>query len=132
MAYYLGRVHQFAVRCGIDEKRIRFRQHMGPELAHYANECWDLECLTSYGWIECVGIADRCDYDLRQHSESGENFSVDKVKSSPDLTRKIREHVLVTTSMSAVDLEGILANFTEDQFLARIEAFVQNEKIKWD
>lgn len=37
-------------------------------MAHYACDCWDAELLTSYGWIECVGIADRSCYDLSQHS----------------------------------------------------------------
>jgi glycyl-tRNA synthetase len=48
MAYYIGRTYLFAVRCGIDSKRIRFRQHLETELAHYAKECWDFECLTSH------------------------------------------------------------------------------------
>ncbi|VVA40922.1 PREDICTED: glycine--tRNA ligase, partial [Prunus dulcis] len=42
-------------------------------MAHYAVDCWDAEIESSYGWIECVGIADRSAYDLRAHSEkSGE------------------------------------------------------------
>ena len=39
-------------------------------MAHYACDCWDLECLTSYGWVECVGIADRSCYDLSVHAEA--------------------------------------------------------------
>lgn len=37
-------------------------------MAHYACDCWDAELLTSYGWIECVGCADRSAYDLSVHS----------------------------------------------------------------
>lgn len=44
-------------------------------MAHYAADCWDAEIETSYGWIECVGIADRSAYDLQAHS----------VKSNKDL-----------------------------------------------
>lgn len=33
----------------------------------YFEDCWDAEILTSYGWIECVGNADRACYDLQQH-----------------------------------------------------------------
>lgn len=36
-------------------------------MAHYASDCWDAEIHTSYGWIECVGHADRSCYDLTQH-----------------------------------------------------------------
>ncbi|KAL8101738.1 hypothetical protein AgCh_033580 [Apium graveolens] len=37
-------------------------------MAHYAVDCWDAEIECSYGWIECVGIADRSAYDLYAHS----------------------------------------------------------------
>jgi glycyl-tRNA synthetase len=40
---------------------------MTDEMVHYASDCWDTELLTSYGWIECVGCADRSCYDLEQH-----------------------------------------------------------------
>lgn len=39
-------------------------------MAHYAADCWDAEIESSYGWIECVGIADRSAYDLRAHTVS--------------------------------------------------------------
>jgi len=28
-------------------------------MAHYACDCWDAEIKTFYGWVECVGHADR-------------------------------------------------------------------------
>jgi len=57
------------LRIGVKEEGIRFRQHKPKEMAHYAKDCWDCELLTSYGWVECVGIADRSAYDLERHSE---------------------------------------------------------------
>ncbi|CAG9813907.1 unnamed protein product [Phaedon cochleariae] len=41
-------IQQFMVKCGVDPSRLRFRQHMANEMAHYACDCWDAECLTSY------------------------------------------------------------------------------------
>ena len=38
-------------------------------MAHYANDCWDGEIETSYGWVECVGLADRSAYDLTAHAK---------------------------------------------------------------
>ncbi|VDN54869.1 unnamed protein product [Dracunculus medinensis] len=67
LGYYMARVHMFLVKVGIDPRRMRFRQHLSNEMAHYACDCWDAEILTSYGWIECVGNADRACYDLQQH-----------------------------------------------------------------
>jgi glycyl-tRNA synthetase len=55
-------------KIGIDPKRLRCRQHMANEMAHYAADCWDFEIQSSYGWIECVGCADRSAYDLTVHS----------------------------------------------------------------
>lgn len=53
----------------MDPQRLRFRQHLKTEMAHYASDCWDLEIKSSYGWIECVGHADRACYDLQVHSQ---------------------------------------------------------------
>ncbi|XP_050088159.1 glycine--tRNA ligase [Anopheles aquasalis] len=70
LGYFMARIQQFLHRIGILPERLRFRQHMGNEMAHYACDCWDAECLTSYGWIECVGCADRSAYDLTQHTQA--------------------------------------------------------------
>lgn len=70
LGYFMARIHQFLLKVGIDPARLRFRQHMNNEMAHYACDCWDAECLTSYGWVECVGCADRSAYDLTQHTRA--------------------------------------------------------------
>lgn len=67
MGYFLARIHQFAIRIGLNPGKIRFRQHQKNEMAHYASECWDLETKVLDGWLECVGCADRGDYDLQCH-----------------------------------------------------------------
>uniref|UniRef100_A0A183JB51 Retrotrans_gag domain-containing protein n=1 Tax=Soboliphyme baturini TaxID=241478 RepID=A0A183JB51_9BILA len=48
LGYYMARVHQFLVKVGVKPEKLRFRQHMANEMAHYACDCWDAECLTSY------------------------------------------------------------------------------------
>ncbi|XP_053203910.1 glycine--tRNA ligase-like [Panonychus citri] len=70
LAYFMARIYQFLLKVGVNRGKVRFRQHMGNEMAHYACDCWDAECLTSYGWVECVGCADRSCYDLTQHSKA--------------------------------------------------------------
>lgn len=78
IAYYIAVTKKFLMDIGIDETKLRFRQHLPNEMAHYAADCWDAELYTDrYGWIECVGIADRTDYDLKAHMKnSGEDLSV--------------------------------------------------------
>ena len=67
LGYFLARIHLFLKKIGVDQSKVRFRQHMANEMAHYATDCWDAELLTSYGWVECVGCADRSAYDLTVH-----------------------------------------------------------------
>jgi glycyl-tRNA synthetase len=53
---------------GIRHENIRQRVHEQDELAHYAKGCVDIEYLFPMGWSELEGIANRTDYDLKQHS----------------------------------------------------------------
>jgi glycyl-tRNA synthetase len=69
LGYFLARIHLFMMKIGIDPNKIRFRQHMANEMAHYACDCWDCELQTTGGWVECVGCADRSAYDLTVHAE---------------------------------------------------------------
>ncbi len=53
-------------------------------MAHYASDCWDAEIHTSYGWIECVGCADRSAYDLTVHSKrTKKDLAVQKAHKEP-------------------------------------------------
>ncbi|MFH0877438.1 MAG: glycine--tRNA ligase [Candidatus Omnitrophota bacterium] len=55
---------------GIKTDNLRKRSHDKEELAHYAKACTDIEYNFPFGWSELEGIANRTDFDLRQHSES--------------------------------------------------------------
>jgi len=84
LGYYMARIQMFLVKVGIDPKRLRFRQHMANEMAHYACDCWDAEILTSYGWIECVGCADRSAFDLTVHTgATGVRLAAEKKLAEP-------------------------------------------------
>jgi len=55
---------------GLKKENLRFRDHDKDELAHYAKACVDVEYKFPFGsgdWQELEGIANRTDYDLRQH-----------------------------------------------------------------
>eukprot|EP00239_Pterosperma_sp_CCMP1384_P001339 CAMPEP_0197849318 /NCGR_PEP_ID=MMETSP1438-20131217/11632_1 /TAXON_ID=1461541 /ORGANISM="Pterosperma sp., Strain CCMP1384" /LENGTH=694 /DNA_ID=CAMNT_0043461941 /DNA_START=107 /DNA_END=2191 /DNA_ORIENTATION=- len=70
LAYFIGRTFEFLKTAGINTSRLRFRQHLEHEMAHYAQDCWDAEIECTYGWVECVGLADRSAYDLDAHSKA--------------------------------------------------------------
>jgi glycyl-tRNA synthetase len=69
LGYFMARTQLWLEKIGVNPSKMRFRQHLKTEMAHYAADCWDMEIQMSYGWIECVGHADRACYDLKQHSE---------------------------------------------------------------
>ena len=77
VAYYLALTHELLVSVGVKPEKLRFRQHLPDERAHYAEDCWDAETLSGrFGWVETVGIADRTDYDLKAHAEhSSDSFT---------------------------------------------------------
>jgi glycyl-tRNA synthetase len=84
LGYYMARTQLFLTKIGIDPQRLRFRQHLANEMAHYARDCWDAEIETSYGWIECVGHADRACFDLSQHSAAtGVKLEATRMFASP-------------------------------------------------
>lgn len=68
LGYYMARTALFMEFIGIKMDKLRFRQHRADEMAHYARDCWDVEIECSYGWVECVGIADRACFDLGNHA----------------------------------------------------------------
>jgi glycyl-tRNA synthetase len=75
IAYFVGITAKILLDAGVDPARLRFRQHARDEMAHYAADCWDAETLLSFGWTECVGVADRTCYDLDAHMKhSGQDL----------------------------------------------------------
>ena len=61
---------------GMKEENIRLRDHSPEELCFYSKGTTDIEFLFPFGWGELWGIADRTDYDLKQHMDhSGEDFN---------------------------------------------------------
>ena len=58
---------------GIPSDRLRLRDHGADELSHYSAATADVEFLFPWGWDELEGIANRTDFDLKQHAEASGN-----------------------------------------------------------
>ena len=80
LGYFMARTQLYMEKIGMDPNRLRYRQHLTTEMAHYAADCWDLEIKSSYGWVECVGHADRACYDLDVHAKATKTPMVATVK----------------------------------------------------
>ncbi len=74
--YWVDERFNWYRKLGIRPEHLRLREHAKDELAHYAKGCYDVEFLFPMGWSELEGIANRSDFDLRQHAEhSGKNLT---------------------------------------------------------
>ncbi|MCD9020918.1 glycine--tRNA ligase [Cohnella silvisoli] len=74
--YWRNYCHEWLISLGMNSESIRLRDHSDDELSHYSNATTDIEYKFPFGWGELWGIADRTDYDLKQHMEhSGEDFN---------------------------------------------------------
>ncbi len=74
--YWRSFCRDWLLNLGIKEENIRLRDHTPEELCFYSKGTTDIEFLFPFGWGELWGIADRTDYDLKQHMEhSKEDFT---------------------------------------------------------
>jgi glycyl-tRNA synthetase len=74
--YWKNFCRDWLLSLGIPEEKLRTRDHSQEELSHYSKATTDFEYFFPFGWGELWGIANRTDFDLKQHSEhSGENFT---------------------------------------------------------
>jgi len=124
LAYFMARTHLFLLGCGVRADGLRFRQHLKREMAHYASDCWDAEILSSFGWIECVGHADRSCFDLNAHSEATkESLSAYIRHETPkmvNVTKAVLNKGLVGKSFKAdaKKIEAYFNGLTTDQLNA--------------
>jgi len=89
------------VDLGIKKENLRLRDHDPDELAHYAKACVDVEYKFPFGqgdWQELEGVANRTDFDLRQHQrgmrtmnswfENGNDLTkIDLKEEDPEYTK---------------------------------------------
>ena len=74
--YWKNFCKNWLLNLGMKEENIRLRDHSPEELSHYSNGTTDIEFAFPFGWGELWGIADRTNYDLKQHMEhSSEDMS---------------------------------------------------------
>jgi len=67
---------QFALQIGLDEKKLRWREHEEFERSHYSKRTMDIEYQYPFGWKEMFGIAYRTDFDLSNHAKhSGQDLA---------------------------------------------------------
>jgi len=157
LAYFVYTTKQLLVKLGVDPARLRFRQHLEDEMAHYAADCWDAEALLSFGWTEITGIADRGCWDLTRHAQfSGTELThfkkfdepreveMEKVKAKhkalgPAFKGKAKAIATAMESMSpsdvkdgklVIDVDGERIELTEEFFeVAMVKEKITGERV---
>ena len=66
-SYWKDYCHKWLLNLGMNDDHLKLRDHSPEELSHYSNATTDIEFLFPFGWGELWGIADRTDFDLKQH-----------------------------------------------------------------
>jgi glycyl-tRNA synthetase len=94
---------------GIKKDNLRLRQHAKDELAHYARDCYDIEYLFPIGWSEIEGIANRTDFDLKQHSKySGKDLSY--------FDEETKEHIIPYVIEPSAGVDRSVLAFLADSY----------------
>lgn len=70
------RMNWYTQRLGIQAANLRFYDHPKEDLAHYSKATTDIEYRYPFGWGELEGVANRTNFDLKQHAEySGKDLT---------------------------------------------------------
>ena len=73
--YWREYMMKFLVSIGVDQSKLRYRDHDQEELSFYSNATTDIEFKFPWGFGEVWGIASRTNYDLNAHQvHSKENL----------------------------------------------------------
>jgi glycyl-tRNA synthetase len=89
--YWKNFCKDWLLSLGLKEENLRLRDHTADELSFYSKATTDFEYLYPFGWGELWGIADRTDYDLKQHiNESGKTLDY----TDPETNEKYVPYVI--------------------------------------
>jgi glycyl-tRNA synthetase len=135
MAYFLGKIVKFAIAIGL--KNYRLREHLPNEMSHYAKECWDLETFVDGDWLECIGCANRGDYDLNAHNTHGISkvfakrlletpITTELLKLQPNMKKIGKKY----TSLSGRIKEEIESRFATQDALRHLKKYASNPKFE--
>ncbi|OPG15776.1 glycine--tRNA ligase [Ferroacidibacillus organovorans] len=107
--------YQFVEALGVSKENIRFRDHQKEQLSHYSKATTDVEYQYPFGWGELLGVANRTDYDLRQHETySHEDFTVREEGKEPFIPYCIEPSIGADRLTLAVLLDAYEEQTLED------------------
>ena len=104
---------QWHLDMGLPPEKLRWHEHRGDELAHYARAAYDIEFEFPFGWNEFEGIHDRGDHDLRAHNR---HSGKDQSYTDPESKERYVPYVVETSVGVDRTMLALLCNaYTEDE-----------------
>ena len=67
--FWVSEWEKFFLDLGLKKENLRRYEHPKKALSHYSKKTIDIEYKFPFGWSELAGIANRTDFDLKQHSK---------------------------------------------------------------
>lgn len=115
--YWCNRRYEWYVELGLRSDKLKRRQHAAEELAHYARGCTDIEYEFPFGTSELEGIANRTDFDLKQHMQhSGRDLQYFDDQIADKEKRKYVPYVIEPSAgADRATLAFLCEAFTEDE-----------------
>jgi glycyl-tRNA synthetase len=111
-AYWREERLQWYRDLGLDQAKLRLRDHAKEELAHYSTGTTDVEYLYPFGWGELEGIACRTDFDLKRHSAAS---GVELVYFEPETKLRYTPYVIEPAAgVNRIALTLLLDAYHED------------------
>jgi glycyl-tRNA synthetase len=115
--YWRERRYRWYLDLGIKPQNLHLREHDASELAHYAAGCADVEYDFPFGRSELEGVANRTDFDLRQHMQmSGKDLRYFDDQETHEDARRYLPHVIEPSAGADRGTLAFLCDaYTEDE-----------------
>lgn len=113
--YWRTYVNNFLLNLGLKKENLRLRDHAPEELSFYSKATTDFEYRYPFGWGELWGVADRTDYDLKQHMD---NSKEDLTYMDPVTNEKFIPYVIEPSVSPNRIFLAILTDAYEEQVMA--------------
>jgi glycyl-tRNA synthetase len=105
---------EWYVSMGIKRENLRLNEHSPEELAHYAKGCHDIEYNFPIGWSELEGVANRTDFDLRQHAKhSGKDLDY--------YDEETKEHIVPYVIEPSAGVDRSVLAFLSDAYAEELD-----------
>ena len=92
---WIDKWEKYILSFGLSKENLKRRVHQKKELAHYSRGTTDIEFKYPFGWGELAGIANRGDFDLRQHEKnSGQEMKLFIQETGKKITPYVIEPTL--------------------------------------